>query len=233
MAKQTAQSHKIFSRLKHPTVQLALAVVLFIVSVLASRGADMAAWEIDVFTFIYNWPTWLRPFFFVITQFGSVAMLVILLLAYVLRRRFRVVLRLLLTGTLSYLLAGVAKDLWGRIRPHEFLEGIAVLDYVVRGPGFPSGHTALATALGLTVAYHMPKKHRPYVYALIILVGLSRVYLGVHAPLDIVGGYAVGWIAYALFRHVRFYDITFGRRTSKKQPNRPAKRSSTQNRSLK
>ena len=206
--------------LKHPTIQLILAVGLFIMTVLASRGADMASWEINVFNLIYEWPRFLRPFFFAITQLGSIYMLTLLLLIYFLRKRINVMLRLFLTGTAAYLAAGVAKDLWGRVRPHEFLENIAALDYVVRGPGFPSGHTAMAAAIGLTVAYHMPKKRRPIVLTLVFLVGLSRIYLGVHAPLDIVGGFAIGWAVYAAFRHVRLYDITLARQQTKGQKNR-------------
>jgi membrane-associated phospholipid phosphatase len=41
------------------------------------------------------------------------------------------------------------------------------------------------------------------------------MYLGVHTPLDIVGGFAIGWGAYALFRHVRLYDVRFGHHKTK------------------
>ncbi|MEX2014962.1 MAG: phosphatase PAP2 family protein [Candidatus Saccharimonadales bacterium] len=198
-----------------PTLQLFLALGLFIISVIASRGAQMSAWEISLFQSVYDLPDFLHPVFFVITQFGSIYVLALLLILYLARKHYHIVLRLLLTGTLAYLLTGVAKDLWGRARPTELLLDIVNLDYIVRGPGFPSGHMALAAALALTIGHYLPKKYHWIPIVWIVGVGLSRMYLGVHAPLDIVGGFAIGWGAYALFRHVRLYDINFSRRRPK------------------
>lgn len=195
-----------------PTVQLIAAIILFIISVQLSRDASVPDWEVSLFRAVYDLPDFLRPIFFVITQFGSVLVLGLLLLLYFFRRRYHIVLRLLMTGTLAYLVSGLAKDMWGRIRPTEFLVDVINLDYIVRGPGFPSGHMALATALAFTVGHYLPKKYRWIVPVWIIGVGLSRMYLGIHFPLDILGGFAIGWGSYALFRHVRLYDISYPRK---------------------
>lgn len=193
----------------HPTIQLGLGLVLFVITVALSRGSDMAGWEISIFLAVYRLSDnlWI-PFLF-ITQTGSIYMLGILLLIFLIKKKYHLVLRLLLTATLAYQLTGFAKDIWGRLRPHEILPGIYNLDYVVRGPGFPSGHTALATAMALVVGYYLPRKYQWIIPVWIVGVGLSRIFLGIHAPLDIVGGFAIGWIAYALFRHVRLQDIKF------------------------
>ncbi|HYF96807.1 MAG TPA: phosphatase PAP2 family protein [Patescibacteria group bacterium] len=200
-----------------PTIQLFLALGLFAITVIASRGVDMAGWEITLFQSIYNLPDFLHPVFLIITQMGSIYMLGLLLILYLIKKHHHIVLRLLLTGTLAYLVTGVAKDLWGRARPNEILIDVVNLDYVVRGPGFPSGHTALATALALTLMHYLPKKYHWIVPAWIVGVGLSRMYLGIHAPLDILGGFAIGWASYALFRHVRLYDIKFGKKHPRKK----------------
>lgn len=199
--------NSIKKKLSNPTLQLVLAVLLWIVAVWLSRGAPMLDWEVSLFRAIYNQPEQLRPVYFAITQLGSVYTLMVLVALWGLLRRYNIMLRLLLTSTLAYLLSGVAKDLFGRMRPNEFLNDITILDYTVRGPGFPSGHTAMATALGLTLLHYSPKKYRPLLIALIALIAYSRVYLGLHAPLDIVGGFAIGWASYALFRHVRLRDV--------------------------
>lgn len=200
-----------------PTHQLLLAVVLFIFTVGASRGADMMAWEVSTFHFIYGLPDFLRPFFLTVTQLGSIYVLGVLLAVYLYKKRYNVALRLLLTGLLAYLLTGFAKDIWGRLRPHELLPGVVNLDYVVRGPGFPSGHVAMATALALTVGHYLPRKYRWVVPVWIIGVALSRVYLGIHAPLDIIGGFAIGWAVYALFCHVRIYNLIPRKEKSEKK----------------
>lgn len=210
--KKSANKYKKFS----PTLQLVCAVSLFFISVIASRSAAMTEPEIVVFKAIYNLPDSLHFFFYVITQLGSIYMLGLLLLIYTFRRRYHIMLRLLLSGTLAYMVAGMAKDLWGRMRPFEFLPGVVSLEYMVRGAGFPSGHMALATALVFTMGHYLPAKYRPLLAFALLSVGLSRIYLGVHAPLDIVGGFAIGWAAYALFRHVRLYDVSFRSQKRKK-----------------
>jgi membrane-associated phospholipid phosphatase len=203
-----------------PTAQLVAAIALFIVAVMATRDAVYSTLETDILNFIYGWPDWLEPFFLLITQLGSIFMLGALLLIYLYKKHYHIVLRLLLTGTLAYMLAGVAKDLWGRARPFDVIPDIISREFIVRGSGFPSGHMALATALGFTLAHYLPKKFRLPIALLVILIGISRIYLGVHAPLDIVGGFAIGWGSYALFRHVRLYDIKFGHHKLKKSRNK-------------
>lgn len=199
-----------------PTKQLLLAILLFMMSVWASSGKHIAEWEVYQFMLIYDLPNILHPLFFVITQLGSIYLLGLLLIIYIFKKRYHIVLRMLMTGTLAYLVAGFAKDIWGRGRPMDLLENIVNLDYIVRGPGFPSGHMALATALALTAGHYLPRKYHWWAFAWIAGVGLSRMYLGVHFPLDIVGGFAIGWASYALFRHVRLYDISYSRKHSKR-----------------
>lgn len=200
----------------NPTYQIFLAIGLFIAAVLASRSPVMPDWEIWLFHTIYGWPDALRPLFIFVTQFGSIYVLGLLLIFYMFHKKYHAVLRILLVGMLAYLLSGFAKDIWGRARPHEILIGIINKDYIVRGPGFPSGHVALAVALALSIGHYLPKKYHWIIYVWIIGVALSRIYLGIHAPLDIVGGFAIGWLSYALFRHVRLHDISLVRKSIKR-----------------
>lgn len=200
------RKNKQSSALLAPTAQTLLAGALFIAAMLASRGEQILAWERQLFLWIYEWPDFLFTFFYAVTQLGSVYMLAVLPVFYLMTKRYHVVIRLLLTGTLAYMIAGVAKDVFSRGRPHEFITDIISLD-VIRGPGFPSGHMTLAVALALTFGHYVRTKHYWIPAAWIVSVGLSRIYLGAHLPLDIIGGFALGWFAYALFRHVRLYPV--------------------------
>lgn len=189
-----------------PTQQLGLAIALFAAATLLSRDAAVSTWEQHAFDAIYGLPSWLHGFFYVITQFGSIYVLIALVLFYLGRKHYHIVIRLLMTGTFAYLLAGFGKSILGRGRPDQLLPNIITLDFA-QGPGFPSGHVALAVALALTIGHYLPRKYHWIPVVWIIGVAISRIYLGVHLPLDIIGGFAVGWIAYALFRHVRIYDL--------------------------
>lgn len=59
------------------------------------------------------------------------------------------------------------------------------------GPGFPSGHTQVSTGFWTTLSLEK-REMASVAAALVSLIGLSRVMLGVHYPIDVAGGYILG-----------------------------------------
>ncbi|HHU87586.1 MAG: phosphatase PAP2 family protein [Pelotomaculaceae bacterium] len=89
------------------------------------------------------------------------------------------------------------KNIFRRPRPFETFAGINLLVLPPDSYSFPSAHTANAFAAGLVLARKIPSVAGP-VLALALLIAFSRVYVGVHYPLDILAGALVG-AACALF----------------------------------
>lgn len=87
----------------------------------------------------------------------------------------------------------VLKDIFGRIRPCRALEGVRMLVDCGGGLSFPSSH-AVNNFAGAAVISQFYKKQKWFWYGFASLVALSRPYVGVHYPSDIIAGGIVGFI---------------------------------------
>jgi undecaprenyl-diphosphatase len=94
------------------------------------------------------------------------------------------------TGAAS-LVAHVLKEAFDRPRPPVAEPGLGSLTAIPDNPSFPSGHSATAFAAATAVAILCPRL-RPAALAIAVAVGLSRIYLRVHFPLDVLVGALVG-----------------------------------------
>ncbi|WP_135667633.1 phosphatase PAP2 family protein [Halorhabdus rudnickae] len=94
-----------------------------------------------------------------------------------------------------------AADLPGASGMPEFIEGLYTRIVGPGGYAFPSGHATAAAVgwLGLALAFRKQKRNRPLVLAggIVAAIAASRVALGVHRPIEVVVGTAVG-LAYLL-----------------------------------
>lgn len=143
-----------------------------------------------------------------VTQFGALEMLLLLwmLVTVVLaiKKQWRDIM-LISTSTLGgTLLMFMMKSLFHRERP---LLGTPIIHET--GYSFPSGHTTIAMCFYGSLAWVLLRHCEPlWLKALcviglalvILLIGLSRVYLGVHYPSDVLGGFCLGlfWISLCL-----------------------------------
>ena len=88
----------------------------------------------------------------------------------------------------------------GRDRPPLVYPDPRPLVGVPHSGAFPSGHAATAFAAATVIAWADRRLAVP-AYVLAVLVAWSRVYVGVHWPLDVIGGAALGTlVAIALLR---------------------------------
>jgi undecaprenyl-diphosphatase len=150
---------------------------------------------------IQHWPSWLQPVFLAVTTMGHPAVTVSIAALAVGGGWIMTNARLALAGVIVWVgmaIGTTTKLLLQRERP--------ITDYVmnmrVETFSFPSGHTlgsTLAYGLLAYLAWHYLSAPWNYIatailVALIIMVGISRIYLGAHYPSDVAAGWLLGGI---------------------------------------
>jgi undecaprenyl-diphosphatase len=151
-------------------------------------------WDLAIFTILNEWLSWsfLDPVMLFITHIGStVFWLFVSVLLWVTNRRRESILL-----TVSIVIGGLlflpVKLVFPRVRPSFVVQGARGLD-IEGGGSFPSGHSKN----GFTAAVVLGSKWKTLrlpLYILACLIAVSRVYVGVHWPFDVIVGSVVGWI---------------------------------------
>ena len=150
-------------------------------------------------------PLWFEEMVRDVTAFGGTGPLVFITLAAILYllllRKVRMSLFVLLAVGGGQLLSSLLKFGFDRPRPDLVPHGMHVYT-----ASFPSGHAMMAAVTWLTLGALLARteaRNRIKAYLMLlaititVLVGLSRVYLGVHWPTDVLGGWVAGsaWAA--------------------------------------
>ena len=92
----------------------------------------------------------------------------------------------------AWVLANVAKIIADRPRPYLVMAGAILRQHPAHGTSFPSSHTAVALAVAIALVPFLARPLAAVGIAYAVLAGWSRVYLGVHYPLDVLAGAGLG-----------------------------------------
>ena len=107
---------------------------------------------------------------------------------------------------LASLIAELIKLLVDRQRPFEILVDANTI-ISASGPSFPSAHASRAFAVATLFLFSSSRRTGIVAFAIAALIAVSRVYLGVHWPSDVIAGALVG-IAMGYAVHVLGKDVT-------------------------
>ena len=137
----------------------------------------------------------LTPFFRFFTTLGeggaiwiAIAIMLFFIKKY---RKTGVMVGVSLLGSLIFINM-IIKNLVARARPYKVIETLTILVPEPKEFSFPSGHAASSFAAGVVLYLTLPKKYGVPALILAVLISLSRLYVGVHYPTDVLGGMVMG-----------------------------------------
>ena len=160
---------------------------------------ELHQWELDIIAAIQQAQ---RPVldnvFRAITMLGDELFYLLLLplLLWSVERRLGA--RLAVLFLLSVFMNILLKELFQQPRPFELDPSLKI--GTSDGYGLPSGHAQMAVVVWGSVAIQAHHARvRAATLALVLLIGFSRIYLGVHFPTDVLAGWSIGLLCLALF----------------------------------
>jgi membrane-associated phospholipid phosphatase len=173
-----------------------LGAVLFAASA-ALLKAGAVGWDLSLFRILNEVPpavaSVLTPLVHLFLPAGIV-IVIVLTIGYVVAWN-RSVLPLAAAAAaagVAWALANAAKVIADRPRPYQAVADAVLRQSPAHGTSFPSSHTAVTVAVVIALVPFLPRALAGVAIAYAVLVGWSRVYLGVHYPLDVLAGAGVG-----------------------------------------
>jgi glycosyltransferase 2 family protein len=180
--------------LTDPQVRLGAGTAALLVTAMAAHRNQVGPGEAAAFRAVNDLPGWLYPPAWTVMQLGALGAAPATAAAAWLAGDRELAGRLLAGGTGAWALSKVVKRLVRRPRPAALLPGTRRRGREAAGLGYLSGHAGVAVALGAAALPRLGPAGRALTVGTVPVVGLTRIYVGAHLPLDVAGGAALGLI---------------------------------------
>jgi undecaprenyl-diphosphatase len=170
---------------------VALAAIVLIATTAMAAPGRLVGGEVAVLEWGNDLPRWVgAPLELVMGLGSSIGALIVIAAGFLARQR-RVAAAGLLGWLAARLISTAMKAGVDRARPPDLVADVVLRQHLPADGGFPSSHSAIAAALAVVAAWGWPILRLPLA-GLAVAVGVARLYVGVHLPLDLAGGWALG-----------------------------------------
>ena len=173
-----------------------LGAVLFAAAAVVLK-AGATGWDVSLFRILNEVPpavaSVLTPLSHLFRPAG-IAIVVVLIVGFVAAwtRSVLPVAAGAVAAAVAWALANLAKAIADRPRPYQVVADAVLRQQPAHGTSFPSSHTAVTVAVVIALLPFLPRVLAGVAIGYAVLVGWSRVDLGVHYPLDVLAGAGIG-----------------------------------------
>lgn len=184
-----------------------LFVLLFFVDLIMVMTGFSSNFDnaISLFFSVHNNVTFTNIFktiSFIYSPKFMIVLNVLLFIFIILKKKYKLLI-IVLSSISSVIINNLVKLIVRRERP-DYLRMVMEKSY-----SFPSGHAMISVLFFGSIIYLVNKYNLKYkklitfsLSTFVLLVGISRIYLGVHYLTDVVGGYLLGFIVLFLIIHL-------------------------------
>ena len=192
------------------TVNIILLLIFIAIGLMVRNISDGIFLDMKILEFLHkNDSSILLSIMKRISYLGSekflIPFMIVIIAISLIKKNIRQSIFLLVNTLGSFTLNFLVKQVFQRSRPFDF--------FLVEqgGLSYPSGHAMVVMSMYLAIFYLLTRNIQNdskgiligvFIGSYIILMGISRLYLGVHWPTDIVGGYILGYLLYDISKKI-------------------------------